>query len=431
MAFAKKFYVVTLALSFLLAIPSAQATYTSVEGLFRYQAGESLFAGTLVTDGKVLLSDARVGIRIRKGNPVDQDAWTWEYYRPDGTLAYKIGQVFFQEFNGQTFCYVFITAYPTPLCGSYLLVTDVTSIASFGIQCQVPGNWRAVLKFTPGGSTVAQTLFDQPFTLASAGPKAKLRPLGPDPQKPSVLTNGPTQISTQSYEISVQDECGNISPNADVTMDFQPVAKSGGHDHDDPSRPKGKFDLNLAAPGINTGRSGILTVKYTAPEVSGKTKLTLDCKLPDGTACIQNEEFIEVAVTPRLVPLGAGGSYDLVGIGGTPGVSSQHNDNHWVTSSFATKLKLLAEMYFGKYGTESSPKLQYNDMSLESGGLFDVFNDWKPDHHEHRIGISGDMRLVPFERQEKLRDFLGKSGIVGRLKVHPNHWHIREYGNNQ
>lgn len=264
------------------------------------------------------------------------------------------------------------------------------------------------------------------FALVSNPISARLRSLGMQPQIPSKISSA-TQTSLQDYEIFVVDTCGSgsIIPNATVTIaNYSVVHFSGGHDHDNSVRPKGEF---VPLGSINTGTSGKSVVRYTAPEVAGNVKVTLACKVPDASPCETRDASIEVAVFPRLVPLSEGGYYDLVGSYGTPGVNSQHISNHWATSSFAAKLNKLAEFYFGKY----TEKLQYNDISLENGGLFDVFNNWKPDHHEHRIGISGDVRLVPFIRRDELRKMLIKAGIVGKLKIHPDHWHIREYGNNQ
>lgn len=264
---------------------------------------------------------------------------------------------------------------------------------------------------------------------------AKLKPQGEAPQKPSVLTNGPAQTSTGQYTVTVENECGVIQPNALVKASaFKPVPNSGGHDHDDINRPKGKLPPALDQTEQNTGLNGVLTVTYTAPEVSGKTLLTLECSIPSTTTtpaiqCASNNQFIEVAVSPRLVPLEAGDYYDLIGSYGMPWVTSMHNNNHGVTGSFRQKLQKLAEFYFLRYGA----KLAYNDISLENGGLFDVRNNWKPSHHEHRIGISADLRLVPVNRRQELLKMVQKAGIIGATKFEDdkNHWHIREYGNNQ
>ena len=48
-------------------------------------------------------------------------------------------------------------------------------------------------------------------------------------------------------------------------------------------------------------------------------------------------------------------------------------------------------------------------------------------HAEHRIGVTGDLALVPVKRQGKLVQILEDVGIVGPLYVHSNHWHVREF----
>lgn len=390
----------------------------------------------LVNDngGKVFRSDWGVSLTGSVYPPAGTDEvwWTFRVYGPDSAVVETQTLVWYLNVNGQhsaqcgglEYCFV-STKYPFPLRG----IWAVHEFA-FITHCRPPGNYYiTVNNGTP-----------YPFELAAAPAKAKLRALGPDPQQPSIWTSGIKNSSTQDYEVTVEDECGNIIPNADVTLDYSPVPNSGGHDHDGPNRPSGKFDLNATtytseppAPAtpfnVSTGRSGRVTVKYTAPQVSGQIKVTTNCTLATGAACDPNEQKINVAVSPRLVPLGAGGYYDLIGSYGMPNVSSMHVDNHWVTSSFATKLKRLAESYFVKY----TDKLAYNDMSLEDGGLFDIFNNWKPDHHEHRIGISADVRLVPVERRQELLKMIPNAGIVGAtgFEEPKNHWHLREYGGNQ
>jgi hypothetical protein len=129
-----------------------------------------------------------------------------------------------------------------------------------------------------------------------------------------------------------------------------------------------------------------------------------------------------------LYPLQPAEQYNLVG------ATATHPDNHYGTPSFVAKLAALATLYYMKYQSQLSNKLEYNDISLVTGGLFDIKNNWRSDHIEHRVGISADMRLVPSSREEKLREIMDYVEINGFITVHPlpaPHWHIREYGNNQ
>lgn len=128
---------------------------------------------------------------------------------------------------------------------------------------------------------------------------------------------------------------------------------------------------------------------------------------------------------PNLQRLEADQTFTLIGSIGTP-----HSSNHWGTTSFLAKLRAASSMYFMKYEGLPQRQLAINDLSLEFGGLFDIDANWKPAHREHRIGVVGDLRVVPVERIRALRKILEEVGILGRVLIHPPpapHWHIREY----
>lgn len=144
----------------------------------------------------------------------------------------------------------------------------------------------------------------------------QIRPLGANSQPPSIWTNLTKKSSTQDYEVSVKILCGQVLPNADVTLNYSAAPYSGGHTHHDTNRPNGKFDLtaisytsepNGTTPlTVNTGSSGTLTVKYTAPQSSGQTRVTMTCTLPDGSTCASRETIIDVGVQ-GLLRMGVGG----------------------------------------------------------------------------------------------------------------------------
>lgn len=241
-------------------------------------------------------------------------------------------------------------------------------------------------------------------------------------QAANTLTLRPT-ISTPSkisFRITVNNiETGQPVPNAYVWLRPEAEANSGGHDHDDAARPAGTFDKYEGSTGSD-GQG--LSVTYTAPQVSGTVQVRVDCTSPSGP-CNSGNLPINVEV-PGLVPLPAGLNYNLVGSFGLPGVTSQHSGNHFGTSSFTAKLVYLADLYYLKFNS----KLDYNDISLPLGGLFDIGNNWRPSHHEHRVGISGDIRLVPAGRRKDLRDMVKAARITGATIEHSTHWHVREFG---
>lgn len=200
----------------------------------------------------------------------------------------------------------------------------------------------------------------------------------------------------------------------------EPNTTSGGHEHNNSSRPVGSFDTLSG----NTGPSGYgFTTIYTAPEASGNLEFTVKCDI-----CPVDEiNYLHVEV-PGLASLQPAAQYNLVGSTAT------HPDNHYGTPSFVTKLAALGALYNLKYINQTGNQLEFNDISLVTGGLFDISGGWASPHIEHRNGISGDLRLVPVSRQEKLREFMAAVGITGTTLVHgapAPHWHIRESGTNQ
>lgn len=203
---------------------------------------------------------------------------------------------------------------------------------------------------------------------------------------------------------------GAIVTNADITFTLTRVASSGGHDHDDSSRPVGQFD----PASTNTGSTGIIGTVYTAPEVSGTVNFRVDCFRADILNWFPFESTIGVEV-PGLTSLPSGADYNLIG------ATSEHTDNHYVLPQFATSIASYANDFF----TQFSQKLDYNDASLIMGGLFDISGGWSPPHKSHREGEDIDLRTITLSNSQ--RNFLilkaPKLGI--KIIQEGNHWHLR------
>ena len=297
--------------------------------------------------------------------------------------------------------------------------------------------WRMRLFIVAFGMSCGlQAHADYRVGVVSAAPPARLtapvNAAGPAPVyelPPSDNTTKNLFRSTLLYNIVVFDTfSGAIIPNATITVASKTGrANTGGHDHDDPSRPTGNFSYLTG----NSGPSGTnFAPTFTAPEVSGIVDVVVTCSVPTGSVCLTTTLPIAVRI-PDLVSLGAGVDYILTGSFGSPGVTSKHIDNHFGRASFVSKLQALGTAYFLYYMNQPAPRLQFNDMSLTEGGLFDIDNDWQPSHFEHRIGISADVGLVPFARRNQLKVMLQTSGITGVLYKEGNHWHVRESGTSQ
>lgn len=252
------------------------------------------------------------------------------------------------------------------------------------------------------------------------------------PQAPTVLPDVPILPNkTISGEFSiVSTTTGAIVPNSDAT--FRPEAGSfkGGHEHGTKPRPLGVF----SPASFNTGPTGVVRVTYTAPAVSGQVLVNGSCRGGDGSSCTWNPYNFNVKI-PGLVELKDGGVVsNYLRVGSEPGL---HTRNHFGTPAAIQALGSLADEYAKVYPGD---KLQFNDTSLEWGGIFDVSRDrqnkeWLPPHAEHRDGRDTDLRsraVVGPERRQTLLRLANKLGFGvlihdGTVPGDAPHWHLR-YG---
>lgn len=84
--------------------------------------------------------------------------------------------------------------------------------------------------------------------------------------------------------------------------------------------------------------------------------------------------------------------------GGCPGVTTvQHPSSHFVTQKVSDSLQLgLLKFYIWSGSSKGEGQyivLGINDMSLQSGGVFDICGDWNTvrKHTFHRVGLSVDI----------------------------------------
>ena len=199
----------------------------------------------------------------------------------------------------------------------------------------------------------------------------------------------------------------NGSPKAGVAVTFavEPIANSGGHDHHDASRPKGKVTANNPV----TDANGQVIVTFQASQIAGTHVVAAVCNSCTNTSVTKN---VDVKV-PDLVPFLAlpfrSQLWNSEGIGQTV----EHLDNHYLTVAATYRLLEIAAKYKKIWPT--APKLTLNDASLKWGGKFDISGTWdrsKDRHAEHRIGDNIDIRAngnlgsVPDNIKEKVFDWL-------------------------
>lgn len=195
-----------------------------------------------------------------------------------------------------------------------------------------------------------------------------------------------------------------------VVLTASEIAYSGGHQH--LSRPLGQFG---AASGTTNG-SGYFQTSYTASPFGGTEQI----RARSVSVGVEDTENLNVTF-PSLQALPSGSNYQLVGSTGS------HPTNHYGTAVANNGLVNIASAYAAQYPGST---LNYNDMSLERGGLFDIGppygSHWQTPHVEHRFGRNCDVGTsnVPSNRHEDLEQIFINNGSPNFLDE-GNHWHLR------
>jgi hypothetical protein len=82
----------------------------------------------------------------------------------------------------------------------------------------------------------------------------------------------------------------------------------------------------------------------------------------------------------------------------------------------------LADSYAAAFPNQ---RVAYNDMSLVTGGLFDISGAWSKPHTSHRFGNDADFRFPPVAQRRRARQIIYASGI-SLIIVEGDHWHLRQ-----
>lgn len=224
--------------------------------------------------------------------------------------------------------------------------------------------------------------------------------------------------STLTLQVSVESNTGPL-PNRTVELALDGIEQSGGHIHSG-TMPAG----GVSSTTVPTGATGVANVTYTADVFGGNVEVR-----GTSTGAASALETIVVRV-PGLVQLFEAGNVDTIG------PTTTHPSNHWGGADMISGLTALANAFYGY--TNNTRKLQFNDISLQLGGKFDVAPTpivYNPDgdHLEHRMGNSADVRyagadpLTPAQQEYVRRWWQARYGQLGVLRHgDPNpHFHLR------
>lgn len=167
---------------------------------------------------------------------------------------------------------------------------------------------------------------------------------------------------------------GDSTPISGKAIQFSAIANelSGGHNHSG-GRPIGDFDSS----SCTTGADGTCSVSFSASEVGGVETITGTL---NGDPTVTRSSDVTVAVANLYELADNPTKYRLTGQTGT------HSANHFYSGSGFNIVGVAFD-----FVDEYDATLGINDMSLPSGGLFDIHEDWNKPHSLHREGRSADI----------------------------------------
>lgn len=290
-----------------------------------------------------------------------------------------------------------------------------TLVASFSSLS--PGTHTITLRGISGGGQPLSnsiTIVIQPLVIEISFNPREVRPTGVPNAVPTTVT---VTVTSNGQPVS------NHPVNATATA----VANSGGHLHDG-NRPIGTFAPTTG----DTLANGVFTTTYTPSQFGGTETIIIRSGLYPN---VQATRDLTVRV-PDLELLPETDYY--VQIGGTihhPGPPMQEvdNTNHWGRPDVNQAIQQLARDFNAMYRVRPpiADLLQFNDISLPNGGVFDINGMWATNYHaDHREGINVDFNHRPLNNEQ--RDWLWDQ-ITDSFDEEPHphprppaetHWHL-------
>jgi hypothetical protein len=228
----------------------------------------------------------------------------------------------------------------------------------------------------------------------------------------------------------------NPKPNCGITILIRPVVDMGGHCHGGTNRPVGTPVAGTYSG--TTGPTGLdFQVPQVWPEVSGLIAVNSSVT-PDGPCFPTGAEGVAFLICvrgpdPNVSTAGLtelpdpGPGYELRH---GPDNQTRHPDHFYGTPNTVSSLLAIAAEWGGG-AVPGRPLLQYNDIGLRWGGVFDILTegtprppDWTPPHCGHRNGRTMDFRFADLTNDQRLqvRNILQRYFDIG--KQHTTHWHV-------
>jgi hypothetical protein len=227
------------------------------------------------------------------------------------------------------------------------------------------------------------------------------------------------------------------------------VDRSGGHDHDEqqprPRRPEGDFSCNghfvsaQSAPNQrgnpmkeSTQVNGKAAYEYVASIFGDRMLLKVQSRsnslLWDTLSVAERVPDLEL-LPERPYYLKIGGRCNHYGPRDDTNYQGCRtpDNNHWGVGFTLNAIDSISANYQRIFPAD--PILKINDISLPTGGRFDIWGHWEgnSDHEYHRLGRDVDIRRgedIPEENEEYLERISLRFGVVEFYPENEAHFHL-------
>ncbi len=209
----------------------------------------------------------------------------------------------------------------------------------------------------------------------------------------------------------------------DQTLPQPGTPDAGGHSHDTrPARARGTFEPSSCTALLDPDGVGTCMVTYLPSEVSSvETLIASAAGFPTAEARVS----VQVPGLTNLADI-------ITNFFRLTGQTPAHRDNHWGSRNTTDTIQNVALDFFAL----ANATLGINDLSLKTGGLFDIAANWTTPHISHRTGTSVDIDRtacidpaleggcargtvrVPRDRVERLCDERGSGVLVREVTFH-------------
>ncbi len=191
--------------------------------------------------------------------------------------------------------------------------------------------------------------------------------------------------TTTYWEAWCKDRANNRLPEGTVTLYNGYRPNTGGHKHNEGTRPASAYG-SLSSRGGDYSGGNYYPFTFTASRV-GQTEWIQACCSSDCTTKDIQVRYSDIS------------SYSGHSTNVFIGQTKTHPSNHHGTVLLKNAISGITQQYHDEFGCyDEYQRVGVNDMALEFGGVFDLYPygpEWAPGHKTHDHGKAVDFRCKP------------------------------------